>query len=131
MTQRDHIPLRTCTGCRAIAPQRELVRIAVQGPRLVADPARRLPGRGAYVHARPACVTVAGLARSLRRTVVKRDLEGLVSVLTDMSRDDDNSSTVRDGEAGDDLGKNAPGLAGAKPVETPPRRDRAKPTQRG
>jgi hypothetical protein len=62
-----------------------------------------------------------GLARSLRRNVVKQDLERLISVLTDLSRDDDNSSTVRDREDSDDLGKNAPGLAGAKPVETPPR----------
>jgi len=61
--------MRTCTGCRTTAPQRELVRLAFDGPHLAVDVSRRLPGRGAYVHPRPACVTAAGLSRSLRRQV--------------------------------------------------------------
>lgn len=74
------LPIRTCVGCRAAVPQRELVRVAVAGQRAVADLRRRLPGRGAYVHARPACLAAAGkggLARSLRRTVTRAELEGL------------------------------------------------------
>jgi predicted RNA-binding protein YlxR (DUF448 family) len=111
--------MRTCTGCRAVAPQRELVRVAVDGARLVVDRERRLPGRGAYVHPRPACVTAPGLAKSFRRAVTPQDLHRIVAQLGDLSGAGDNS--VNHDEDRDDLGKNAPGLAGAKPVETPPR----------
>ena len=111
--------MRTCTGCRAIAPQRELVRIAADGPRLVVDRDRRRPGRGAYVHPRPACVTVPGLARSLRRSVKPEDVQRIVTQLGDLSGRDDISKNHD--EDRDDLGKNAPGLAGAITVETAPR----------
>jgi len=119
--------MRTCTGCRQVVPQRQLLRVAVASAGLVIDRARRLPGRGAYVHAAPACVSRAGLARSLRRAVSPQDIQQLV---TELSRADDNSgrelassggSRSREAQAADpaenphDL--NA-GLATAKPVET-------------
>src|SRR5262249_29724464 len=89
------------------------------GGRLVLDPKRRLPGRGAYVHPRAACVTVPGLAKSLRRQVSPQDVQRIVTQLGDLSLRYDNSKN--DDEDRDDLGKNAPGLAGAITVETPPR----------
>ena len=111
--------MRTCTGCRAVAPQRELVRIAVDGARLVVDRERRRPGRGAYVHPRAACVTAPGLARSFRRKISPQEVQRIVTQLGDLSLPDDNSADHD--EDRDDLGKNAPGLAGAITVETPPR----------
>jgi len=64
--------MRTCTGCRQTALQRELVRLVFDGSALIIDPgslpgdpaaarrgasaASRRPGRGAYVHPRAACV---------------------------------------------------------------------------
>jgi hypothetical protein len=45
-----HVPHRRCTGCGIIRPQRELLRLALrESGMVVADPLRRLPGRGAYV----------------------------------------------------------------------------------
>jgi hypothetical protein len=111
--------MRTCTGCRVVAPQRELVRVAMDGGRLVVDRERRRAGRGAYVHARASCVTAPGLARSLRRGVTPQDVQRIVTQLGDLSRPDDNSSNGD--EDRDDLGKNAPGLGDAITVETPPR----------
>lgn len=73
-------PIRTCVGCRAPVAQAELVRIATVDGKAVADARRRLPGRGAYVHARPACLAAAakgGLARSLRRNVTRAEVDGL------------------------------------------------------
>ena len=70
--------MRMCTGCRAVSPQRELVRLAFDSGRLVIDRARRLPGRGAYVHPIAACVTIAGLSKSLRKGVSKPDVERIV-----------------------------------------------------
>jgi predicted RNA-binding protein YlxR (DUF448 family) len=138
--------MRTCTGCRTTAPQRELVRLAFDGPRLVLDRTsartsartaapnsvpssrvrdampsermRRLPGRGAYVHAKVACVTVAGLSRSLRRQVSSVDVLRIVS---EMSPTDDNLGAKLGDQPLRTASQNAPGLEGGDTVEMPPR----------
>ncbi|MBP8807808.1 MAG: YlxR family protein [Kofleriaceae bacterium] len=75
-------PARTCVGCRTVAPQADLLRIAVAGDRLVADPRRRLAGRGAYVHRAAACLAAAGkggLARAFKRSVSRADLDAIAA----------------------------------------------------
>lgn len=61
-------PTRTCLGCRQRAPQGSLLRVALQDGRPVADPKRRIPGRGGYVHPVGACVRRAtgSFARAFR-----------------------------------------------------------------
>lgn len=88
--------MRTCTGCRQVAPQRDLVRIAMTAAGAVMDRERRLPGRGAYVHPVSKCVTPHGLSRGLRKGV----------------------STGQATQIASDL---RAGVAGANAVETPPR----------
>lgn len=67
-------PTRTCVGCKERAAQRELLRVALVDGKPVADPRRRLPGRGGYVHRDPACVKLAstqgGFARAFRARLV-------------------------------------------------------------
>lgn len=73
-------PARTCVGCRQVAPQASLLRVALVDERPAADPRRRLPGRGAYVHTTPACLTAAGkggLARAFKRPVSRADLDAI------------------------------------------------------
>jgi hypothetical protein len=106
------------------------VRVAIDGPRVVADPQRRLPGRGAYVHPRAACVTVPGLSRALKRGVSAADVQRIVAGLGEigeMSPAGDNSGSDRTGseedtdhprETASDLNY---GLARRDTVETPPR----------
>jgi predicted RNA-binding protein YlxR (DUF448 family) len=125
--------MRTCTGCRKIAPQRDLVRLVFDGPRLAIDltslvlgvwsakPSkrpRRLPGRGAYVHPAVTCVTVAGLSRSLRRPVTAAVVSRLMS---EMSPTDDNSGAKLVEQLLQNASQNAPGLDGGDTVEMPPR----------
>ena len=109
--------MRTCTGCRKVAPQRELIRLVFAGPRLAVDvdlgPGRS-PGRGAYVHRNASCVTVAGLSRSFRRPVHPADVSRIVSEMSPM---DDNSGD----QPRQNAGQNAPGLADGDTVEMPPR----------
>ena len=52
----DHQPQRTCAVCRTVRPKREMGRVVrtAEGE-LVMDPTGRLPGRGTYVCADPAC----------------------------------------------------------------------------
>jgi predicted RNA-binding protein YlxR (DUF448 family) len=71
-------PTRTCVGCRLRAPAFELLRFVAVGVgddlRLLPDPSRRLPGRGAHLHPDPACFALAerrrAFGRSLRLTGV-------------------------------------------------------------
>ncbi|MBA3501718.1 MAG: YlxR family protein [Deltaproteobacteria bacterium] len=120
-----HIPQRTCTGCKAVVAQRELVRVANDNGTLVVDPRRALPGRGAYVHAKPACVTVPGLARALKRSVTKADIDRIVVAISEMSPVGDNRDVKSFDlvEDTDDRSENAPGLGGADTVETQPAKD--------
>ena len=79
-------PVRTCVGCRQRAPQSELLRVGLVGGQAVADPRRRLPGRGTYVHPVRACVGRASsqgsFARAFRARLVPpavlQNAEGLV-----------------------------------------------------
>lgn len=50
------VPQRTCVGCRAVLPKRQLVRLVRQADGAVAvDPTGKAAGRGAYVHNRRQC----------------------------------------------------------------------------
>lgn len=67
-------PVRTCAGCRATAPQAELIRFAVSDapPYLAPDLGRRMPGRGVWLGASRRCLEQAsrgGFARSLKRKI--------------------------------------------------------------
>ncbi len=79
-------PERTCAGCRQQDARDALLRLVVDpdGPRLVPDPRRRLPGRGVSVHPTPECLRRAvergGFARSLRMKIAT-DWAGLCAVV--------------------------------------------------
>jgi uncharacterized protein len=62
---------RTCAGCGRKAPQRELLRFAARGGKLVAG--RKEPGRGAYTCPRLACFERAVARRAFNR-VLKQNL---------------------------------------------------------
>ena len=51
-----HIPQRTCIGCREVQGKRQLVRVVRQADgHARIDLTGKQPGRGAYVHVKPAC----------------------------------------------------------------------------
>ncbi|HEY5858179.1 MAG TPA: YlxR family protein [Aldersonia sp.] len=67
-------PVRTCVGCREREPATELLRIVARvdqppGARLVPDPQRRLPGRGAWLHPDPSCLSIAERRRAFGRAL--------------------------------------------------------------
>lgn len=61
---------RTCVGCRRRDTTNNLVRFVVRDHTLVCDDDRNQPGRGAWIHPDPACLTralsVHAFARALR-----------------------------------------------------------------
>ncbi|WIY81580.1 YlxR family protein [Propionimicrobium sp. PCR01-08-3] len=67
------MPERTCVACHKVCDQSELVRFVLVGSVVTIDANRRLPGRGAWLHADADCVSLAkrrgAFARSFRRKV--------------------------------------------------------------
>ena len=68
-TARRTVPVRTCVGCRQRDRRADLLRVVAVSGRVVPDPGRRVPGRGASVHLDPRCVSLA-----LRRGALPRAL---------------------------------------------------------
>ncbi|ALU71406.1 YlxR family protein [Rhodococcus qingshengii] len=67
-------PVRTCVGCREQGSAVDLLRVVVgeQGPEgspLVPDVSRRLPGRGAWLHLDPSCLSLAERRRAFSRAL--------------------------------------------------------------
>lgn len=84
-------PVRTCIGCGGKAGQRELVRLRIEGERVVIDRDRK-GGRGAWLHAAPACLEAAvrrrALARAFRGKPASVDAAALRVGLTGSPRKD-------------------------------------------
>ncbi|MDI3298163.1 MAG: YlxR family protein [Bacillota bacterium] len=76
------LPQRTCIGCGEVEGKRQLLRV-VRTPEgeIRFDPTGKRAGRGAYLHAEPACVerglTPARLERALRLRPAPEALEAL------------------------------------------------------
>jgi predicted RNA-binding protein YlxR (DUF448 family) len=85
-------PVRTCVGCGAKASPRELVRLRAAGGEVRLDEAGHGGGRGAWLHAKPACLERAGkrraFARAFRDAGVRADVGSLRDVLTRNARKD-------------------------------------------
>ena len=60
-------PTRTCVGCRVRETQDRLLRLVAGEGEVLPDPRRRLPGRGAYLHPRLACLALAERKRAFPR----------------------------------------------------------------
>ncbi|HET9599226.1 MAG TPA: YlxR family protein [Anaeromyxobacteraceae bacterium] len=82
-------PIRTCVGCGAKASPAELVRLRAVGGEVRPDVRG---GRGAWLHASPACLERAGkrraFGRALRDASVRADLASLRDWLTRNARKD-------------------------------------------
>jgi len=70
-------PQRTCIVCREADAKRSLVRV-VRTPegRVVVDPKGKMPGRGAYLHARRECWSAARRGSILRQALRLGTLDG-------------------------------------------------------
>jgi uncharacterized protein len=67
-------PVRTCIGCRRRELADELLRVVAEadgngGSAVIVDSAGNLPGRGAWLHSDPQCLTAALKRRAFTRAL--------------------------------------------------------------
>ncbi|WP_314301566.1 YlxR family protein [Kocuria palustris] len=101
-THVGHVPQRTCIGCREVVGQDRLVRLSLvageQEPVVVPDPARRLGGRGAWLHPSRECADRAlrrrAFNRAFRRSVPIQDEALLIEQILQGDRDGSTSTTA-------------------------------------
>lgn len=81
-----HVPQRTCVGCGAERPKRELVRLVLPAEgRVVVDPTGKRSGRGAYIcrDRGTTCLAQArrrrAIPRALRTSAERVDIEALAA----------------------------------------------------
>ncbi|HHT40470.1 MAG TPA: YlxR family protein [Actinomyces sp.] len=83
----NHVPRRTCIGCRELTTKDELVRCAYseQTQEVVVDHAKRMPGRGAWIHPRESCLKKAVRSRGFHRALRIMDNGGRANVSVDIT----------------------------------------------
>ncbi|CAM2734960.1 YlxR family protein [Actinomyces slackii] len=70
MARTPHVPERTCIGCRGKAPRAQLLRLVVTSSGQLDVDARAIrPGRGAWIHPDPQCLTLAERRRAFGRAL--------------------------------------------------------------
>ena|SRR5699024_8780667 len=99
----SHKPVRLCIGCRARAKTTELVRIAYEiageSRSLVIDEHSVLPGRGAWVHHDPKCLSKALQRRAFSRAFRNHvEIEKLAETLAQWQGE--NTNTPNNDESG-------------------------------
>ena len=75
-----------CVGCRGRADASSLIRVVAVDGRVIPDPARKLPGRGAHLHPTMQCLERAERSKALPRalrvvgqldiTALREEIEG-------------------------------------------------------
>jgi predicted RNA-binding protein YlxR (DUF448 family) len=58
-----------CVGCRQRVPATDLLRVVVVNGTVIADPQRRMPGRGANLHPDVECLAAAERRRAFTRAL--------------------------------------------------------------
>ena len=77
---RQHVPQRTCVGCREVLAKQSLVRVVRTPQGVKIDQSSKAQGRGAYVHDRRQCWEAAlkgPLGRALRVELSAADRDEL------------------------------------------------------
>ncbi|HIY85484.1 MAG TPA: YlxR family protein [Candidatus Yaniella excrementavium] len=92
----NHKPIRLCIGCRTREMTTNLVRIAydrtIDSRSLVLDERSVLPGRGAWVHRGPGCLSTALQKRAFHRAFrTQVDTEELEATLFSCREEDTNT----------------------------------------
>jgi predicted RNA-binding protein YlxR (DUF448 family) len=82
------LPVRTCVGCRERDARTVLTRVVAREGRLVLDRTGGAAGRGAWLHARAACLEAfarkGGFVRSLRCVIPKPERVALRMQLSEV-----------------------------------------------
>ena len=93
MVRRKHKPQRMCVACRKSQEKRSLIRIVRTPDGVYVDETGKISGRGAYLHADPACWEIGmkkSLEKALKTSFTERDRERLLTYLLTLSDENEN-----------------------------------------
>lgn len=78
--------MRKCVGCGRSRPQKELVRLANDGGRIIVDRGGKAPGRGVYLCPDPECCAKAKKRKALQRSfgagISDEDIDRIIGEVT-------------------------------------------------
>jgi predicted RNA-binding protein YlxR (DUF448 family) len=95
--------MRTCVGCREIAPKREMIRIVNSPDGVRIDLTGKLPGRGAYLHRRLSCWQKAlrgPLGKALRKELTEEERARLSQYAETLSENFPEDVTEKEKDTG-------------------------------
>lgn len=84
-----HIPQRTCVACREVQAKGTLVRVVRTADGVFPDAKGKLPGRGAYLHAKAECWQrmTDVLPNALRTELSAADVQRLTEYFSALPKD--------------------------------------------
>ena len=89
MKQRK-VPERMCVTCREMKQKKELLRVVrLPDGSVAVDRSGKASGRGAYICAKPECVTLAGKQRKFERSLDVADCGHIYPALMELCGDSD------------------------------------------
>ena len=89
----NHIPQRTCVGCRQVLPKKELMRIIRTSNGIKFDPTGKADGRGAYVHNKRSCWEYAlkgSLEKTLKTEMTEKDRNHLLQLIDTIPQEEND-----------------------------------------
>lgn len=90
MGRRKHKPQRTCVGCGQVEDKKALIRVVRTPEGVYVDPTGKQPGRGAYLHPRPACWQAgldSSLGHALRTSLTQEDKQRLMETFSNLEEE--------------------------------------------
>lgn len=83
--------VRTCVGCKTLGTRKSLIRVVLVNTELTIDEGKKLPGRGAWLHASKKCFDLAvnrkAFSRALKQSVEVN--EKVLALAIEQAKSDD------------------------------------------
>lgn len=90
-----HVPQRMCIACRESEDKRSLIRIVRTDAGVQVDPSGKMPGRGAYLHARQECwaraLEINAIPRALRTQLTPEDRRRIEAYAEELAEQTDTN----------------------------------------
>ena len=83
--------VRTCVGCKTLGARKSLIRMVLVNTELTIDEDKKLPGRGAWLHAKTKCLELALNRKAFGRALKQKfnSDEKVLALAIEQAKSDD------------------------------------------